>query len=156
LHGVLLLLLLLDELLANPICDVLLVLIVLAIVNVVELLIIAKEQVANNRFDDIGTNGELKRVNIQVEVMVEHVGELDAPNKILLLLINRQALIFHPRRHVLPLMMVAVLEWNERLHEVLDVVALLALTARHPDLNDVAAFVQAEQAADDHVAITSC
>jgi hypothetical protein len=87
--------------------------------------------------------------------MVERVGELDTPSKILLLMIDQQAQIFHLRRRVLSLVMATVLEWNEQLHEVFDVDALLALTAHHPDLNDVATLVQAEQAADSHVAITS-
>jgi hypothetical protein len=76
--------------------------------------------------------------------MVECVGELDTPSKVLLLMIDQHALIFHPGRRVLPLMMVAVLEWSERLHEVLDVVALFALTVCHPDLNNIVTLVQVE------------
>jgi hypothetical protein len=56
---------------------------------------------------------------------------------------------------MVPFVMVVVLERSERLREVLDVVALLALAARHLDLNDVMALVQAEQVADGHVTITS-
>jgi hypothetical protein len=50
--------------------------------------------------------------------------------------------------------MVVVLEQSEWFREVLDVVALLALAARHPNLNDVSAFVQAEQVTNGHIAIT--
>jgi hypothetical protein len=50
-------------------------------------------------------------------------------------------------------MMAAVLEWNERLREVLDVTTLFAFTTRHPDLNNIATLMQA---ADGHIAITNC
>ncbi len=53
LHHILLLVLLIDELLADPVSHVLLVLIILAVVNVIKLLIIAKEQVVDNHFDNI-------------------------------------------------------------------------------------------------------
>ncbi len=53
---------------------------------------------------------------------------------------------------MLRFVMVTILERGERLCEVLDIVALLALAARHADLNDVAALVQAELPVDGHVA----
>jgi hypothetical protein len=55
---------------------------------------------------------------------------------------------------VLPLVVAAVLERGERLREVLDVAALLALATRHADLHDVTALVQAELAPDDHITTT--
>ncbi len=73
--------------------------------------------------------------------MVERVGELDASNKVLLLLIDRHALIFHLGRRVLPFVMVAVLERSEWRCEVLDVATLLALAACHPNFNDVVTLV---------------
>jgi hypothetical protein len=45
-------------------------------------------------------------------------------------------------------MMIAVLERSKRLREILDVIVLLVFAARHPDLNDVATLLHAEQAAD--------
>ncbi len=53
---------------------------------------------------------------------------------------------------MLQFVMVAIFEWGKRLCEVLDIVALLALVARHADLNNVPAFVQAKLIVNDHVA----
>jgi hypothetical protein len=53
---------------------------------------------------------------------------------------------------VLPLVVAAVLERGERLREVLDVAALLALATRHADLHDVTALLQAELVPDGHIA----
>jgi len=43
-------------------------------INVLELFIIMKEEVANDDIDDLGTDEELVRVLIQIKVVMQHVG----------------------------------------------------------------------------------
>jgi len=85
--------------------------VVIAIVAVtfVELLVISKEQVVDDRFGDASTNDEFERVRGQVHVHVQCVGVLYLVVKVGLLFGDRQQLIKHPRRPMLPYVMVAVL-----------------------------------------------
>jgi len=84
--------------------------------------------------------------------MVQCVGLLDALVEVVLLLLVRQCLVCNPRGRVLPLVVTLVLVGSERLREVLNVVALLALLPRDADLDDVTALVHTEQAPNRDVA----
>ncbi len=57
---------------------------------------------------------------------------------------------------MLRFVMAAILKRGEWLREILDIVALLVFVARHANLNDVAALVQAKLAADGHAATSVC
>ncbi len=65
LHRILFLILLLDELLADNIGQVLFAIVG---VNVLELFIIAEEEVTNDDINDLGTNEELVHVLVQIKV----------------------------------------------------------------------------------------
>ncbi len=85
---------------------------------------------------------------------MERVGHLDAPIEILFLLVNRHPLVLRPRCCMLPLVVIMVLEWGERLHEIFDVTALFALSPRDVDLDHISTLVQAEQAPDHDVTMS--
>ncbi len=145
LHHILFLVLLLDELLADRVGRVLFAIVS---INVLELFIIAKEEVTNDDIDDLGTNEELIRVLVQIKVVMQRVGRLDAPIEILFLLVDRHPLVLRPRCCVLPFVVTTVLEQGEWLREIFDVVALFAFPPRDVDLDHMSALVQAEQAPD--------
>jgi hypothetical protein len=73
---------------------------------------IAEEEVANDDIDDLGTDEELVSVLVQIKVVMQRVGRLDAPIEILLLLVDRHPLVLRPRRCMLPLVVTTVLEWG--------------------------------------------
>ncbi len=78
--------------------------------------------------------------------MVQCVGLLDALVEVVFLPLARQCLVGNPRGHVLPFMVTLVLVGSERLREVLNVVALLALPPHDANFNDIMAFILTEQA----------
>ncbi len=85
LHCIFFLVLLLDELLADRISQVLFAIVG---VNVFELFVIVEEEVVNDDIDDLGTDEKLVRVLVQIKVVMQHVGCLDAPIEILFLLVD--------------------------------------------------------------------
>jgi hypothetical protein len=137
--------LLLDELLANHIDEVLFTIVD---INVLELFVIAEGEVANDDIDDLGTYEELIRVLVQIKVVMQCVGRLDAPIEILFLLVDRHPLVLCPRCCVLPLVVTTVVEQGEWLREIFDVAALFALPPCDVDVDHISALVQTEQALD--------
>ena len=85
LHRIFLLVLLLNELLAGCVSRILLAVIV---INVFELLVIAKEEVANDALDDLGTDEELVCILVHIKMVMQRVGCLDAPTEMLFLLVD--------------------------------------------------------------------
>ncbi len=79
-------------------------------------------------------------------MIVQRVGLLDALVEVVLLLLARQCLVCNPRGRVLPLVVTLVLVGSERLREVLNVDALLALPPHNVDLNNVTALVHTKRA----------
>jgi hypothetical protein len=65
-------------------------------VNVLELFIIMEEEVANDDIDDFGTDEKLVCVLVQIKVVMERVGHLDAPIETLFLLVDRRPLVLRP------------------------------------------------------------
>ncbi len=117
-------------------------------VNVLELFVIAKEKVANDDIDNLGTDEELVHVLVQIKVVMQRVGHLDAFIEILFFLVDRHPLVLRPRHDVLPLVVTMVLEWGERFCEIFDVATLFALPPHDADLDHISTLVQAEQAPD--------
>jgi hypothetical protein len=72
---------------------------------------------------------------------MQRVGVFYLTVKIGLLLDDRQRLIKRPGRPMLPYMMVAVLAREERLGEILDVEALIALVTNDANLHVIATLV---------------
>jgi len=141
LHHILFLVLLLDELLTDRVGRILFAIIG---VNVLELFVIVDEEVANDDIDNLGTYEELVRVLVQIKVVMQRVGRLDAPIEILFLLVDRHLLVLCPRCRVLPLVATMVLERGEQLREIFDFTALFALPPRNADLDHISALVQVE------------
>jgi hypothetical protein len=65
-------------------------------VNVLELFVIAEEEVANDDIDDLDTYEEFVRVLVQIKVVMQRVGRLDAPIEILFFLVDRHPLVLCP------------------------------------------------------------
>ncbi len=84
--------------------------------------------------------------------MVQCVGLLDALVEVVILLLTRQRLVGNPRGRVLPLVVTLVLVGSERLREVLNVDALLALPPRDANVDDSTTFVHTKQALNRDVA----
>jgi hypothetical protein len=119
-----------------------------------QLFVITEEEVANDDIDDLETNKELVGVLVQIKVVMQRVGRLDAPIEILFVLVDRHPLVLRPRCRVLPLMVTTVVEQGERLLEIFHVVALFALSPHDVDLDHISALVQAEQAPDRDVTMS--
>ncbi|CAM6030945.1 unnamed protein product [Sphagnum balticum] len=122
-------------------------------VTFIELLVVSKEQVVNDRFDDASANDELERVRGQVHVRVQHVGVLYLAIKVGLLLGDQQQLIKRPGCPILPYVMATVLAREEQLGEVLDVEALLALVTNNANLHLIATLVNTELAPAGHITV---
>jgi hypothetical protein len=151
LHRILFLVLLLNELLADHVGWILFAIVG---VNVLKLFIIAEEEVANDDIDNFDTDEELVRVLVQIKVVMQCVGHLDAPIEILFLLVDRHPLVIYPRCRVLPLVVTTVLERGERLREIFDVATLFAFLPCDADFDHISALVQAEQAPDRNVTMS--
>jgi hypothetical protein len=121
-HRILFLILLFDELLADSVSRVLFAIIG---VNVLELFVLAEEEVANDDIDDFSIDEELVHVLVQIKVVMQHVGRLDVPIEILFLLVDRHPPVLRPQCRVLPLVVTMVLERGEWLREIFNVAALL-------------------------------
>jgi hypothetical protein len=93
LHRILFLVLFLDELLANRVGRILFAIVS---VNVLELLVIVEEEFANDDIDDLSTYEELVRVLVQIKMVMQRVGHLDAPIEILLLPVDQHPLVLCP------------------------------------------------------------
>jgi hypothetical protein len=87
---------------------------------------------------------------------MQRVGRLDAPIEILFLLVNRHALVLHPRCRVLPLVVTTVLERGEQLREIFDVIALFVFSPCNTNLDHISALVQAELALDRDFTMSVC
>ncbi len=111
-----------------------------------ELFVIAKEKVTNDDSHNLNTNEELVCVLVQIKVMMQCVGRLNAPIEILFLLVDQHPLVLRPRCHMMPLVVTTILEWGKQLREIFDVAALFALPPRDTDLDHISVLVQAEQA----------
>jgi hypothetical protein len=118
-----------------------------------ELLVVSKEQVADDYFGDASADDELERVHGQVHVCVQCVGVLYLTIKVGLLLGDRQQLIKHPGHPMLPYVMVVVLAKEERLGELLDVETLFALATNDTNLYLVMTFIDVELASTGHVTV---
>ncbi len=151
LHHILFLVLLLNELLADHVGWILFAIVG---VNVLKLFIIAEEEVANDDIDNFDTDEEFVRVLVQIKVVMQCVGHLDAPIEILFLLVDRHPLVIYPRCRVLPLVVTTVLERGERLREIFDVATLFAFLPCDADFDHISALVQAEQAPDHNVTMS--
>ncbi len=95
------------------------------------MLVVSKEQVADDRYNNASIDDKLEHVHGQVHVRVQRVGVLYLVVKIGLLLSDQQQLIKRLGRPMLPYVMATVFAKEEPIGEILDVKALLALATNN-------------------------